>query len=35
VTGNLKHFPVRWAEAQIVTARQFFEAMADMRGDAR
>jgi uncharacterized protein len=30
VTGNLKHFPVQWAETQIVTARQFVEVMADV-----
>lgn len=35
VTGNLKHFPVRWAGAKIVTARQFVEAMAEVRGDLR
>jgi putative PIN family toxin of toxin-antitoxin system len=28
VTGNLKDFPVKWADAQIVTARQFLDAMA-------
>jgi uncharacterized protein len=26
VTGNLKDFPVKWADTQIVTARQFLEA---------
>jgi len=35
VTGNLKHFPSKWAETEIVTARQFVEAMADIRGNAR
>jgi len=33
VTGNLKHFPVKWADAKIVTARQFVEAMAEISGD--
>jgi putative PIN family toxin of toxin-antitoxin system len=31
VTGNLKHFPVQWETAQIVTARQFLDAVADIR----
>jgi putative PIN family toxin of toxin-antitoxin system len=31
VTGNLKHFPEQWAGAKIVTARQFVEAMAEIR----
>jgi uncharacterized protein len=31
VTGNLKDFPTKWAETQIVTARQFVEAMTDIR----
>jgi putative PIN family toxin of toxin-antitoxin system len=35
VTGNPKHFPVKWAEIQIVTARQFVEAMEAIRGNAR
>jgi putative PIN family toxin of toxin-antitoxin system len=35
VTGNLKHFPAQWADAQVVTARQFVEAMAELRGDLR
>jgi len=35
VTGNLKHFPVRWADAKIVTARQFVETMAEIREDLR
>jgi putative PIN family toxin of toxin-antitoxin system len=34
VTGNLKDFPAKWAEAQIVTARQFVDAIADIRGNA-
>jgi len=33
VTGNLKDFPEKWAEARIVTARQFLEAVADIRED--
>ena len=28
VTGNLKHFPVSWADTRIVTPRQFLEAIA-------
>jgi uncharacterized protein len=35
VTGNPKHFPVQWADAKIVTARQFVDAMAEIRGDSR
>jgi len=35
VTGNPKHFPVKWAETQIATARQFVEAMEAIRGNAR
>jgi putative PIN family toxin of toxin-antitoxin system len=35
VTGNLKDFPVKWADTQIVTARQFVDAMADIRENAR
>jgi uncharacterized protein len=27
VTGNLKHFPAKWADTQIVTAREFLDAM--------
>ena len=34
-TGNLKHFPVQWADAKIVTARQFVETMAEIREDLR
>jgi putative PIN family toxin of toxin-antitoxin system len=30
VTGNLKHFPVRWADAQIVTARQFIDIVEEI-----
>jgi putative PIN family toxin of toxin-antitoxin system len=35
VTGNLKHFPAQWADTKIITARQFVEAMAEIRGDLR
>jgi putative PIN family toxin of toxin-antitoxin system len=35
VTGNLKHFPAKWADAQIVTARQFLDALADIREESR
>ena len=35
VTGNLKHFPVKWAETQIVTARQFVDAMAEIGENTR
>jgi uncharacterized protein len=31
VTGNLKHFPTRWSETKIVTARQFVEETAGAR----
>jgi uncharacterized protein len=31
VTGNLKDFPLKWADTQIVTARQFLDAVADFR----
>jgi putative PIN family toxin of toxin-antitoxin system len=31
VTGNSKHFPMKWADAQVVTARQFLDALADIR----
>jgi hypothetical protein len=27
VTGNLKDFPVKWADTQIVTAREFLDAV--------
>jgi putative PIN family toxin of toxin-antitoxin system len=30
VTGNLKHFPAKWANAQIVTARQFLDAVGEI-----
>jgi putative PIN family toxin of toxin-antitoxin system len=35
VTGNLKHFPVKWADTQIVTARQFLDALAEIGEEAR
>lgn len=35
VTGNLRHFPAKWADAQIVTARQFLDALADIREEPR
>ncbi len=35
VTGNLKHFPAKWGEVQIVNAGQFVEALAEIRGDLR
>jgi putative PIN family toxin of toxin-antitoxin system len=35
VTGNQKHFPAKWADAQIVTARQFLDAVAEIRDDPR
>jgi len=31
VTGNLKDFPAKWADAQIVSARRFLDALADIR----
>jgi putative PIN family toxin of toxin-antitoxin system len=33
VTGNLKDFPAEWAGTQIVTARQFLDALAETRED--
>jgi putative PIN family toxin of toxin-antitoxin system len=27
VTGNVKHFPAKWVNTQIVTARQFLDAV--------
>jgi uncharacterized protein len=29
VTGNLKDFPAKWADTQIVTARQFLSAVVE------
>jgi len=34
VTGNLKHFPVSWKEAQIVTPRQMVEILAGSEKEA-
>ncbi len=30
VTGNLKDFPAKWADTQIVSARQFLDAVAEI-----
>ncbi len=30
VTGNLKDFPAKWADIQIVSARQFLDAVAEI-----
>jgi putative PIN family toxin of toxin-antitoxin system len=35
VTGNLRDFPVKWADTQIVTARQFLDALGDIREEPR
>ena len=35
VTGNLKDFPTKWADAQIVSARQFLDAVAEIEGGDR
>jgi len=35
VTGNLKDFPAEWADAQIVSARQFLDAVAEIEGRDR
>jgi putative PIN family toxin of toxin-antitoxin system len=35
VTGNLRHFPAKWADARIVTARQFLDALSDIREEPR
>jgi predicted nucleic acid-binding protein len=35
VTGNLRDFPMKWADTQIVTARQFLDALADIREEPR
>ena len=35
VTGNLKHFPSKWANTQIVTARQFLDAVENIREEPR
>jgi putative PIN family toxin of toxin-antitoxin system len=31
VTGNLKDFPSKWADGQIVTAREFLDAVEKIR----
>jgi uncharacterized protein len=31
VTGNTKHFPSRWEDTKIVTARQFLDILAEIR----
>lgn len=33
VTGNLKHFPPKWADVLIVTPHQFLEAMAEVQDE--
>lgn len=35
VTGNQKHFPAKWAATQIVTARQFLDAVAESQGEPK
>jgi putative PIN family toxin of toxin-antitoxin system len=30
VTGNIKDFPAKWADTQIVTPRQFLDAVAEI-----
>jgi uncharacterized protein len=35
VTGNLKDFPAKWANTQIVTARQFLDAVAEGQGEPK
>ena len=35
VTGNLKHFPPKWASTQIVTARQFLDAVTEIPEERR
>jgi putative PIN family toxin of toxin-antitoxin system len=35
VTGNLKHFPAKWAGTQILTPRQFLDAVANVREEPR
>jgi putative PIN family toxin of toxin-antitoxin system len=35
VTGNLKDFPAKWAEAQVVTARQLLDALEDVPEEPR
>jgi uncharacterized protein len=35
VTGNIKDFPAKWADTQIVTARQFLDAVAKIPEELR
>jgi putative PIN family toxin of toxin-antitoxin system len=35
VTGNARHFPTRWEETQIVTARQFLDALTQSPEEPR
>jgi putative PIN family toxin of toxin-antitoxin system len=35
VTGNLKHFPAKWADTHVVTARQLLDAVAEIREEPR
>ena len=35
VTGNLKDFPAEWAGTQILSPREFLEALANIREEAR
>jgi uncharacterized protein len=35
VTGNLRDFPAKWADTQIVTARQFLDAVAEGQGEPK
>jgi uncharacterized protein len=35
VSGNLKDFPAKWANTQIVTARQFLDAVAEGQGEPK
>jgi predicted nucleic acid-binding protein len=32
-TGNQKHFPARWIETRIVSARGFLDVVATIRGE--
>jgi len=35
VTGNVRHFPARWASTSIVIARQFLSALAEIQEEPR
>jgi putative PIN family toxin of toxin-antitoxin system len=35
VTGNVRDFPAKWADTQIVTARQFLDAVAESQGEPK